>query len=472
MSGRAEALPPRPSRPWARVRRRMLPGSRVRAARLAAPRAAAAAGSLAVLLTMAGPAPTAGAAPVPPWTRATGGTASATAIPPSPARRTAWRPLRWTAGGPVRVRPAPHRIDTDHDHGNTSHRGAHRASGAILDGVSCSAPSQCTATGRVIALPDGRPQALAERWNGRRWTVQVTPTPRSGQARGGGLTAGVACPAVDVCVAAGVAHTTRGPRLLAEGWNGTRWVMQRGGTPGQAVLPHRIVCPGRADCLLVGQQQSGLILAEHWNGRAWAAQPTQRAGALLGVSCAASHDCTAVGFTLQGSSLAEHWNGRAWAAQPFADPQPYRQLIDVSCPSASYCMAVGTAGLASAAPISERWTGSKWSAVRVPEPAARDSITEFTAVSCTSPVNCMAVGDSENAAGTGDTAITAHWDGTTWQVEATPRPARFTALLSVACPSASYCLAVGSRSASPAGPASPLAEVWNGTRWAVQSAAV
>jgi hypothetical protein len=317
---------------------------------------------------------------------------------------------------------------------------------------------------------------LAERWNGRTWAVQPTAVPPTA-GRGTALTfsAGVSCTAADACVAAGVSSTKNSVRLLTEGWNGTAWTVQPLAAPAHTALPVRISCTWRKDCMVVGLQGAGRVLAEHWNGRTWSVLPTERQGALVGVSCRTHGDCVAVGFSLLGQGLAEHWNGQVWSAQPTANPEPFTQLLGVSC-RRSGCMAVGTASPSGSAsslaglPLAERWTGTKWAALPVPDPLPAGSFAELTSVSCPSASDCVAVGDYQNAAGTADGTLTAHWDGTAWALVPSPSPAKFSGLASVSCPSATRCVAVGGRSRSMTGTASPLVEVWNGTAWTVQSA--
>jgi hypothetical protein len=74
-------------------------------------------------------------------------------------------------------------------------------------------------------------------------------------------------------------------------------------------------------------------------------------------------------------------------------------------------------------------------------------------------------------AGTSDVTVAEQWNGTTWTVLTTPSPATFSALLSVSCPSAAHCVAVGVSSPTATGALSPVAEVWDGTAWTVQAAA-
>jgi hypothetical protein len=60
------------------------------------------------------------------------------------------------------------------------------------------------------------------------------------------------------------------------------------------------------------------------------------------------------------------------------------------------------------------------------------------------------------------------WNGTTWRIQALPRPDKSTQLVGVSCSKASACIAVGYQSTG-TGDARPLAESWNGTKWQVQT---
>ena len=77
------------------------------------------------------------------------------------------------------------------------------------------------------------------------------------------------------------------------------------------------------------------------------------------------------------------------------------------------------------------------------EPGSRGDITELNSVSCTSATNCVAVGDYMDQADTSDTTLAEQWNGTSWTVLTTPSPVTFSALVSVSCPSATHCVAVG-----------------------------
>jgi hypothetical protein len=119
-------------------------------------------------------------------------------------------------------------------------------------------------------------------------------------------------------------------------------------------------------------------------------------------------------------------------------------LPGVSCPSVSFCLAVGTSG---AGPAAQVWNGSTWRAVSVPVSGS------LSGVSCVSATGCMVVGNGR-AGLTGE-----WWNGSTWRA-ANPVSPPGTVINGVSCVSASSCVAVGGNSQA-------FSEAWNGTAWRV-----
>jgi len=214
-------------------------------------------------------------------------------------------------------------------------------------------------------------------------------------------------------------------------------------------------------------------LGDRWNGAAWHAQPVPnpaRASAnyLSGVSCPSASDCTAAG---QGNgdgtpfSLGERWRDGRWRLQAVPSPVGAAEnaLSGVACPAAGRCLAVGTAGPTRGAMSTEslRWNGTRWS--RQPIPTVPGAF--LGAVSCASASACLAVGGSDSG------VLAEQWNGTKWRIQPIPTPtgAVMSGLGGIACLSPSFCMAAGaySPSSSPSGPVKPLAERWNGKRWAI-----
>ncbi|HET9118726.1 MAG TPA: hypothetical protein VFN75_11735, partial [Pseudonocardiaceae bacterium] len=91
-------------------------------------------------------------------------------------------------------------------------------------------------------------------------------------------------------------------------------------------------------------------------------------------------------------ALAEVWNGSSWSVMDAASPTTNTELNAISCPSASFCVAVGqyvTSDGSAEQSLSEVWNGSTWAAITAPSPSAA---SELLGVSCTSQSFCAAVG--------------------------------------------------------------------------------
>jgi hypothetical protein len=219
-----------------------------------------------------------------------------------------------------------------------------------------------------------------------------------------------------------------------------------------------VSCPSATFCEAAGVyfNRSGTegTLAEVWNGTKWAVQPTPNpSGATLftslGVSCPSATFCEAVGSYESGSAveatLAEVWNGTKWAIQSTPNPTgaSSSSLGGVSCPSATFCEAVGSyeSGSAVEATLAEVWNGTTWAVQSTPNHTGPTS-SSLGGVSCPSATSCEAVGIFNNGFGT----LAEVWNGTTWAVQFTPNPtaAIRSSLAGVSCPSATPCEAVGS----------------------------
>ena len=132
------------------------------------------------------------------------------------------------------------------------------------------------------------------------------------------------------------------------------------------------------------------------------------------VSCPSSSFCAAVGSN--GSALT--YNGGFWSAPAPIDGT--NVLSSVSCPSSSFCAAVGSNGMALT------YNGSFWSA-----PTPIDGTNFLTSVSCPSSSFCAAVDNKGNA-------LT--YNGNSWSAPASIDA--FPLLNSVSCASSSFCAAV------------------------------
>jgi hypothetical protein len=358
----------------------------------------------------------------------------------------------------------------------------------VLQAVSCTSPSACTAVGN-----DGA-GTLVERWDGTSWSIQPSPNPVSSNSRyPEAELSGVSCSSPTACTAVGDYPVTAGQAAtLVERWDGTSWSIDTTPTPAGATNSFlvSVSCTAPNACVAVGTfNDAGLTsgpLAERWDGSSWSIQTTPNpAGATQAafesVSCTSPTSCTAVGGhddascclrpveDPTGQTLAEHWDGTAWSIQPTANPSGGSSTAaGVSCTSENACVAVGgfrpsgNPGGTDVA-LAERWSGAGWSIQPTLGPNG-----SLAGVSCASKLACVAVGSYTRADGS-EATLAESSDGDRWSIQPTPHPSGAVAafLSGVSCAPAGGCTAVGTFT-NTAGQSQTLAERWNGTRWSIQ----
>jgi hypothetical protein len=356
------------------------------------------------------------------------------------------------------------------------------ASQAVLIGTSCSSADACMAVGTLLKGPPvsaGFP--LAEDWNGKTWTVKVTPNPKG--STNSNLFA-VSCISAKTCMAVGSYDHAAAPTgtPFAELWNGQAWTIKTAPSPGgdnSSLIG--VSCVSAHYCVAVGFTIIGghnNAYSEVWNGKTWRIKPTPRPkrttySDLGAVSCRTATFCMATGnYQVHNSSksraLAEEWNGRAWAIK--APPNPHDgvngdQIPSVACSSPSACIAVGGYGTANgraALSLVEAWNGRAWAIKASPHPkGARSSLS---GVSCTAASSCMAVGSDRGGLFSGV------WNGKTWSIRAVAQPRKVTSTMlnGVSCGTRDACVAVGDEFSSP-DTEIPVAEEWNGKMWSIKA---
>ncbi|HVB43705.1 MAG TPA: hypothetical protein VNF47_13510 [Streptosporangiaceae bacterium] len=132
-----------------------------------------------------------------------------------------------------------------------------------LTSVSCPRPSACMVVGAMHGL------TFADSWNGSAWQARATPVPPGG-LRNGNLAA-VSCVRSGLCRAVGGYLAQSGSTFaLAEAWNGTRWSLMKtpGSSPAFSDL-YDISCTLAFRCVAVGETATQRTLAESWNGTRW-----------------------------------------------------------------------------------------------------------------------------------------------------------------------------------------------------------
>lgn len=224
----------------------------------------------------------------------------------------------------------------------------------------------------------------------------------------------------------------------------------------------------------VGQLAAARVLGSRWSA---AAAPLP-AGAIPGseqfpysdtIACPSASWCIAVGSDANSSrhsqGLLLRKSRNIWTATtaplPAGAPKTSNvELTSVACSSASWCVAVGVYSYDTQdVGLILTWSGKAWTAAKAPLPPpapgnqSRDG--EPVSVACPSASSCVAVGtyvEYDPAAGEGASrGLLLTWSGRSWTATQPPLPAgaepgsaRFTLLnADVACASASWCTAIG-----------------------------
>ncbi|MGO9874630.1 MAG: hypothetical protein ACLPVY_12615, partial [Acidimicrobiia bacterium] len=197
-------------------------------------------------------------------------------------------------------------------------------------------------------------------------------------------------------------------------------------------------------------------------------------GNILDVACPSATSCFAVGGyqNAAGSvSLAEHWDGATWSRMSL--PFTLGSFQSIACPSTTTCFAVDTGvldssdtGFNNGSARIARWDGTTWSLMPFPNPGVMpfpNAIVGLASVSCSSDTSCFVVGT------VGDSPLIEQWDGSSWSIVPSPNAAGETfsrSLAGVSCASATNCVAVG-ESSTELGQPRTLIEQWNGTSWSI-----
>jgi Ca2+-binding RTX toxin-like protein len=387
------------------------------------------------------------------------------------------------------------------------------AAGFALSDVACPTASECIAVGNQPGSPFSK--ALAERWNGSEWSTLSVPIPvgstissvkkiscasasaclATGTSSGGGSAAftmawdgsswtlagaapsaytDISCGSETACIAAGA----KGGDIHVESWSGSEWSAQPSPSPeGKSASLAGVSCPSALACMAVGKASANgetetlaLRYGSEWTLESPPNPEVESESQLNDVSCVSATSCLAVGYDeYQAQGLAEIWNGEKWTRREGAMDS---KSTAVSCNltgSITYCMAVGE--MVDGSPYAQRWktSGALWVAygnTAVPLVPEGGSEVALKGVSCSTEWSCTVVGSYRKEGKARTLAERYSGEANTWSVQATATAAGF-ALSDVACPTASECIAVGNQPGSPFSKA--LAERWNGSEWSTLS---
>jgi hypothetical protein len=327
------------------------------------------------------------------------------------------------------------------------------------------------------------------------WTTTRLPLP-AGASTNSFMPLAISCSSATHCAGGG---KYQGPSLHAEGallnWSGKKWTATTAPVPADASAnPHAAVlsmsCLSATRCFAGGDYlgthgSRGMILT--WSGTKWAAaRAAVPAGAALnpdaavsGMSCPSATWCTAVGLYADTAShtdgLLLRLSGKKWTATTAPVPAGapgFAALNAVSCPSVTRCFAGGTHedALFETQLLLLTWSGSKWTLVNVPLPAgaATDPQGDIYSVSCPPVTRCFGTGTYLDSAGN-QQGVLLSWSGKKWTASKAPVPAGaasnpFTTLYAVSCASSTHCTA-GGLYASATSASVGLLLTWSGKKW-------
>lgn len=231
------------------------------------------------------------------------------------------------------------------------------------------------------------------------------------------------------------------------------------GPPSSIGLPLiSVVCSTPSNCVAIGTPIYGhtlgpIAVRTANGGAAWAST-----GSLSGVktlyalACASSRTCVAVGTNTKGSNqrgavVRTQNGGTAWSVVP-ALPKGVGDLTGISCPTKTFCMAVGsTSSSYEAVAMSSNDGGRRWDAVAVPK-----GENELTLVACTTRRDCIAEGEVESIVGDPSggnriSIITTNNGGSSWKQRPIPidsaAPPGFPSFTGLTCATPNHCLLLG-----------------------------
>ncbi|HYA44810.1 MAG TPA: Ig-like domain-containing protein [Acidimicrobiales bacterium] len=323
--------------------------------------------------------------------------------------------------------------------------------GASLDGVSCPSATSCVAVGSYVEGTTS--QALVETMVGGSW--EVTPSPDRGS--GSNQLSGVSCPSPVSCVAVGWYQAEVGAArqtLIETLTNGSLAAL--GSSPNRSAGDNElnaVSCSSAASCVAAGDYNGGgqvrVLVASLADG-AWSATTSSpdygtEANDLLAVSCPSASSCVAAGHYDSGPTvlgLIETMTAGTWTLTSPYVFVPHAQLNGVSCVTSGTCVAVGDYYGAKGNLLTLVETPASGSWAVVPSPNSSSSENHLEGISCPAAGSCVAVGYYWKA-GAGYRTLIEVLLGGSWRAIPSPNAGSSSMLEGVSCTGPRTCTAVG-----------------------------
>ena len=285
---------------------------------------------------------------------------------------------------------------------------------ASLVGVSAVALNNVWAVG--FGGVDGGPGT--EHWNGSSWKLASAPA-SSGSFRLE-VTA-VSTDGIDDAWAVGTGYSDSLDRgeTVAEHWNGTAWKVVPTPSPGVGIHDELagVHVFSATSAWAVGYDSptsdSNGPIVMRWNGTSWALVTTPApAGTVLNaVGGTSDHDVWVV-----GGGLIEHWNGSTWALSLQTSRKLFFHGVSAFSPTNAFVVGYDDSNPESFRAVTERWNGTSWKSVTVPEPGVDRGLSAVVAVA----QNWYAAVGWEDPSDTVDLPMIDRWTGSAWTVSTVP----------------------------------------------------
>jgi photosystem II stability/assembly factor-like uncharacterized protein len=316
---------------------------------------------------------------------------------------------------------------------------------AGLGGVSCPTAEVCFAIGGEVGFPQGKGMIIGTADGGSRWNML-------GQPAGPHIFYGITCPAASDCKVVGIGPSDAGTVYTTRD-GGTVWAKDPVKLVSEPFLA--VACHTTRTCEAGGTGIEPLMYGTSDRGKTWSSQSVPDLSMVDGLACPTASVCVASGYdggriSLPTAAIARTTDGGSrWTAQVV----PGASANGVACPTARVCVVAAVAGVGAGHGEMLRTTNGGVTWFRQDLPAGTP---ELLSVSCPSISDCMAVGFGNASWATTD-------GGRTWTKQ--PVPAGVADLRSVSCPTVSICEGVGE---SPDNTAVALRTTDGGAMWSVQ----
>jgi hypothetical protein len=283
-------------------------------------------------------------------------------------------------------------------------------------------------------------KVLIDNWNGTAWSRVATPVTPGNTAL---LFAVSASSATDAWAVGRTQVNKSSFEGLALHWNGTAWSVSPGFPAalsplgGASAAGVADISPG--DAYAIGNSATTAVGSlAHWNGTAWSSVTLPlpaHANSNTTLNAISAHglgDVWIVGTFLDSATgrnetFSEHFNGTAWKVvrmPPVNSPNrnAFFRFNAINANSPGDVWAVGDRGIIdvpnSQKTLIEHFNGTAWSIVPSPSPGSIDVLSGVTTSNASN--NVWAVGADVPAGKPAGQTLTLNWNGTAWNVVASP----------------------------------------------------